>query len=143
MRMTISETYEYLESVRSIEARITKQQILVDEMRSCLLPKAITYDGDRVQTSPSDTMSSIVAEIADRERDLERLKIMKAELIKEISLAISKLADDNEQIILMGYYIGRLPMKKVAAMAHYSPRGAYKVKKRAVAKLSKVCIKCS
>lgn len=141
--MTIRETYEYLDSIRVTEAAIVKEQILIAEMRSCLLPKAITYDGDRVQTSPSDTMSSIVADIADRERDLERLKARKAELIKDISLAISKLQDDNEQIILIGYYIGRLPMKKVAAMAHYSPRGAYKVKKRAVAKLSKVCTKCS
>ena len=139
--MTISETYDFLNSIRHIEAEIIKTQLQHDELESCLLPKAITYDGDHVQTSPEDPMLRIASDVLDMEREIRKLKALKAERIVEVNKAIAELGNDTEQMILLGFYVGRLPARKVADLVHYSLRGVYKAKHRAVVHLAEVCTK--
>ena len=137
--MTIQETYTFLNSVRKIEADIVKKQLQHDELQSCLLPKAITYDKDKIQTTPEDKMSETAAMVLDLEKDIRRLCARKAQLIVEINDAIGRLDSDTQQMILLGFYVGRLPAYKVADLAHYSIRGVYKAKHRAVVHLSEKC----
>lgn len=137
--MTITEAYIFLTSIRRIESEIVKLQLQHDELQSCLLPKAITYDGDRVQSSPEDKMSDIAARVTDMEKEITALKRRKAALIIEINDAISKLDSEVEQMILLGFYVGRLPATRVAEIVHYSVPGVYKVKRRAVIHLAEKC----
>lgn len=137
IQMTIKDTYEFLCGVRHIERQIEICKTKQEALRMCLLPKGIQYDLDKIQTTPSDRMSDIQADIADLSTEIARLNDAKYDQIKKISVAISLLDDDVEQVVLNAYYIGKMPMKKVATTVHYSVRGAYKVKKRAVQHLSK------
>ena len=139
--MTTSEAYAFLNSIRKIENEIMKLQLQHDELQSCLLPKAITYDGDRVQTSPEDKMLEIASRVLDMEKEIRDLKQRKAKLIIEINDSISKLDSDVEQMVLLGFYVGRLPAIKVAELVHYSVPGIYKVKRRAVIHLAEKCIR--
>lgn len=141
--MTISETYEFLDSVRKMEAEIVKKQLQHDELQSCLLPKAITYDSDRVQTSPDDAMSKIASRVLDLEKEIRQMRARKANRIVTVSTAISKLESDTEQIILMAFYIGRLPASRIAEITHYTVRGVYKVKHRAVVHMAEKCSQSS
>ena len=137
--MTISETYEFLDSVRKMEAEIVKKQLQHDELQSCLLPKAIAYDSDRVQTSPDDAMSKIASQVLDLEKEIRQMRARKANRIVTVSTAISKLESDTEQIILMAFYVGRLPASRIAEITHYTVRGVYKVKHRAVVHMAEKC----
>lgn len=141
--MTISETYEFLDSVRKMEAEIVKKQLQHDELQSCLLPKAITYDSDRVQTSPDDAMSKIASRVLDLEKEIRQMRARKANRIVMVSTAISKLESDTEQIILMAFYVGRLPASRIAEITHYTVRGVYKVKHRAVVHMAEKCSQSS
>lgn len=134
--MTTDYVYIFLTSVRKIEAEIQKLTIRHDELQTCLLPGAIRYDGDRVQTSPDDKMSQIAAEVVDLERQVQELRRRKAEQVREIEDAIRMLENDDEQMVLMGYYIGRLPMARVAELIHQSPRSAYYIRRRGVKHLA-------
>lgn len=137
--MTTSEAYDFLNSVRRTEIAILKLQLQHDELQSCLLPKAITYDGDRVQTSPEDKMLEIASRVLDMEKEIRDLKRRKAALIVEVNDAIARLDNDTEQVILLGFYVGRLPAIKIADLVHYSVRGVYKAKHRAVIHLAAKC----
>ncbi len=143
IQMTIKEAYDFLYSVQHIENQIKICKTKQEALRLCLLPQGIRYDLDKIQTTPTDRMSDIEADIADLSAEIARLNDEKYEQIKRISVAISALDDDVEQVVLNTYYIGRLPMKKVADTVHYSIRGAYKIKRRAVQHLAKTCTKCS
>lgn len=138
--MTTREAYDFLNSVRRTEIAILKLQLQHDELQSCLLPRAITYDGDKVQTTPEDKMSEIAGQVLDMEKEIAQLKRRKAKLIIEINAAIAKLDSDVEQMILLGFYVGRLPAVRVAELIHYSIPGLYKAKRRAVAHLAEKCI---
>ena len=137
--MTVSEAYAYLNSIRKTDSEITKLQFQHDELQSCLLPKAITYDGDRVQTSPEDKMSELAGRVVDMEKQIAELRLRKAQLIVDINAAIRMLDNDVEQVILLGFYVGRLPATKIAEIVHYSVPGIYKVKRRAVVHLAEKC----
>lgn len=137
--MTTREAYDFLNSVRRTEIAILKLQLQHDELQSCLLPKAITYDGDRVQTSPEDKMSELAGKVVDMEKQIAQLRLQKAKLIVDINAAIRLLDNDVEQVILLGFYVGRLPATKIAEIVHYSVPGIYKVKRRAVVHLAEKC----
>lgn len=116
---------EYLERVRMIEKTIRKKKVKREALIDCVIPGGISYDGDRVQSSPSDRMSSVMSEVADLDKEIEILTDEKLRLIRDISLGIEKLKDEDEKLVLMSFYIGRMPMKKIADDNGYSIRTAY------------------
>lgn len=134
--MTISEAYAFLDSIRRTEAEIVKKQLQHDELQSCLLPAGIRYDLDKVQSSPSDRMSEIGAKVVDLEREILDLRDLKAQQIIAVNDAVTQLDNDTEQLVLMGFYVGRLPASRVAEIVHFSPRTVFRVKHRAVIHLS-------
>ncbi|MBR3366699.1 MAG: hypothetical protein IKG66_02765, partial [Lachnospiraceae bacterium] len=88
---TYSEVYEHLMLVRRINRRIWIAQLEHDELQSCLLPKAITYDQDVVQTSPGDRMGDIAGEVLDMEKKLRALQRRKATAFVQIRREIELL----------------------------------------------------
>lgn len=136
--MTVSETYDFLNEIRRTEAEMVKIRLRHDALQSCLLPQAIRYDSDHVQTSPEDRMSETAAEVIELEKQLRILNRKKIQQIAHISNEIAKLESDTEQMVLLGYYVGRLSGSRVAEIIHYSIPGVYKVKARAVRNLARV-----
>ncbi len=129
--------------VRRTENAIKRKQLRREELKSCLLPGAIRYDLDKVQTSPKDKLTEIMAKVDELDRQIEELMQEKAMLIIEIGEAIERLEDDNEKAVLTEFYIGRVPMEKVAALINYSPRRAYHFKKQGVIHLGEVLARSS
>lgn len=116
--------------IRKKEYAIKRKQLRREELRSCLLPGAIRYDLDKVQTSPRDKFPEVVAKMDELDRQIEELMHEKALLVIEIGEAIERLPDDNEKTVLAEFYIGRVPMTAVAEMINYSPRRAYYFRKQ-------------
>lgn len=135
--MTIQETYEFLWQVRRLENTIHRTEIRKVELESCLLPSAIRYDKDPVQTSPEDITGKIVSEISALEDQIHKLKQLKARKVKEIGEAIEGMPNgsekaDVEKTVLTAFFVGRLSMVRVAEIVHYSPPHIYRVRREAV-----------
>ncbi len=124
--------------VRRTENAIKRKQLRREELKSCLLPGAIRYDLDKVQTSPKDKLTEIIAKVDELDRQIEELMQEKAMLIIKIGEAIERLEDDNEKTVLTEFYIGRIPMRDVAPAIGYSPRRAYQFRERGVIHLGEV-----
>lgn len=134
--MTIPETHKFLNSIKWLDIEIARKQLQHDGLESCLLPKAITYDKDTVQTSPADPMLAIASQVVDLEKQIRQLKAAKAERIVEVNSAIATLDDDAEQLVLLGFYVGRIRALEISEMTHYSISGVYKVRRKAVEHLA-------
>lgn len=59
--MTLTETYEFLWQIRKKETVIRRKEAQRDELRACLMPGGVSYDRDRVQSSPKDSMTEVMA----------------------------------------------------------------------------------
>lgn len=136
--MTLNETYDFLMQIRRKEIIIRRKETQRDELRACLLPGAIRYDREKVQSAPTDKMADVIARVDELGREIEQLRREKASLVIVISDAIEKLEDDNEKTVLTEFYIAQAPMTQAADAINYSVRRAYDFRKRGVVHLGEV-----
>jgi DNA-directed RNA polymerase specialized sigma subunit len=123
--------YEYLNGVRWSSLKIMRLIAEKNELESCLLPAAIRYDKDRVQSSPEDPMGKIVSQVMEKEEDIKEAMLEKAQRIKEISETIGKLDRPEEKTVLTLYFIERKRIKDIADMMDYSTDGVYGIRRKA------------
>lgn len=107
-------------------------------LQSRLLPKAITYDGDKVQTSPSDMMSELAGNVLDLDKEIEQLIKSKQHHIERLYNDIAQLEDEIERIVLAGYYIEEMTMYDIADAVSYSYQHTCRIRKRGVAHLAEL-----
>lgn len=131
------QTYNYLNSVRVLHWRWLRLKARHDELESCLLPAAIRYDKDKVQTSPDDTISKIVAEISELETQMNEVLLAKAKRINEITNIIHSLESDEERTALTMRYINRVPVADIAEAMGYSVKRIYQFMDQGGAEISK------
>ena len=136
--VVISNTIRLTVFARRKEISIRRKETQRDELRACLLPGAIRYDRDRVQSTPTDKMADVIVRVDELDREIEQLRREKASLVIEISDAIETLEDDNEKTVLTEFYIARAPMTEVADAINYSVRRAYHFRKMGVTHLGEV-----
>ena len=118
--------YEFLNSARVLHWQWLRLKAKHDELEACLLPAAIRYDRDKVQTSPEDPMSKIVAEIAELEKQMNEIQYRKLRQIRLIDKMISSLASDEERTALTMRYINRIPVTDIAEAMGYAEPTIYK-----------------
>ena len=136
--MDLKETYEFLLSPRRLADEIWRKDIRRQELRACLLPAAVTYDKDRVQTTPDDVMADTMADVADLDAEIEILQRRRARQISLISRALDQLEDGREKAILEAYYIGRKSMNEIAEHMSYSLQHTYRLKRDGVENMRKM-----
>ena len=134
------ETYDFLLGPRRIADAIWRKDLRRQELRSCLMPSGISYDGDRVQKSPEDSMARIVAEVDELDQQIDTLRRSMAMEILRISRVIDRLDDPREATVLDAYYLGRKSMQEIAEHLHYSERHVYRLRSEGVAKMSQMSI---
>lgn len=120
------QAYEFLNSARVLHWQWLRLKAKHDELESCLLPAAIRYDKDKVQTSQDDQMSKIIAELQVLESKMAGVQQAKALRIEEIDKAINNLKSDEERTALTMRFINRIPVSEIALAMGYAEPTIYK-----------------
>lgn len=131
------QAYIFLNSARVLHWEWLRLKAKHDELESCLLPAAIRYDRDKVQTSPEDPMAKVVAEINELEIEMNKIQLKKSKQIAKIDKAISTLASDEERTALTMRYINRIPVTDIAEAMGYSIKRIYQFMDRGGAQIAK------
>lgn len=134
----LSEVYDFLTGSHRKRLEIARKENIIAELRSCLLPGAIGYDKDKVQSSPRDQLSETMAKIDELERQVEALKAERSALIIEVNNVIEKLENDIEKAVLTEWYINRTKPSRIASNIGYSERRMYHYKKEGVQHLAQI-----
>ena len=135
--MMNKQAYNYLNSVRVLHWQWLRLKAKHDELETCLLPAAIRYDKDKVQSSPDDAISKVVAEIADLEKKMAVIQHAKSVRIEEISKAINALESEEERTALTMRYINRIPATEIADAMGYSIKRIYQFMDQGGAQIAK------
>ena len=132
------QAYIFLNSARVLHWEWLRLKAKHDELESCLLPAAIRYDKDHIQSSPCNQMEDVMARIDLLDRDIEAMKKDKARFIMDVSDMISLIPSDDEKVILLAFYVGNKRMKAVSDMVNYSLNWTYELRKRGVKHLGEI-----
>lgn len=133
---------EYMDQLRKIrrEIRLLEEQILHDTVLASHV-KAIRYDIDRVQTSPSgdqmtNIVSSLVLETDKLYAQIKRLQEKENEARSYLILLPEKL----ERVLSLHYLDGKR-WDEIATLMNYADKYIYEVRARALDELTKVLTK--
>ena len=119
--MTDLTAKEYLEQLKSIDVRIQQNLERLEELKSSASGvRAITYDSDKVQVSPSDRLGSMVARYVDLDekinKDIDKFVDVKNKVIEQIQ----GLSDPAHIQILFKVYVQYKTLKETAPEVGYS-----------------------
>lgn len=128
--------YDFLNSARVLHWQYLRLKAKHDELETCLLPAAIRYDKDKVQTSPDDQMSKICAEIHELELEMARVQRKKFIQIEKIEKAVNALADEERTALTMRY-INRVSVSAIAEAMGYSEQRIYQFMDKGGAQIAK------
>ena len=130
---------EFLNKIRYIDMMINCKLEQVAELRSMLLPGAIRYDKDKVQTSRNaDSISDTVSKIMELE---EKINADIDELVELKSVArdnIERMENDVEKVILYKRYFNNESFENIAVECGYSLRWIYKLHNDALKHFDKI-----
>lgn len=119
----------FLYAVRDEQREIAELEERIADLRASLLPSAIRYDKDAVQTSTSDVITDKMIKIAEYDALLEKkiagLYARRARAQKLIDL----LPDSLERQVLSIYFLsdGRPTMEQVAGKLNYSVQHTFRI----------------
>ena len=130
------EVYEFLTMPKKTKLQIRSKQMQIEDLRLQMLPGAIRYDKDIVQSSPGDPMPKFIVRVDELERDIERLKQRYVDEQKLISEAIEMLEDKREQVVLIGKYVSGDSYDEIAAELSLSVDRVFQIHRSAVDKMA-------
>lgn len=134
----LDEVYSFLMGPHLKRLEIARKENIIAELRRCLLPGAIRYDKDRVQSTPSDQLSETMAKIDEMEKQVARLRADRSALIIQVNSMIEKLENDIERAVLTEWYINRERPSLIAENIGYSERQMYRYKNDGVRHLARI-----
>ena len=130
---------EFLNKIRYIDMMINCKLEQVTELRSMLLPGAIRYDKDKVQTSNNaDSISDTVSKIMELE---EKINTDIDELVELKSVArenIERMENDVEKVILYKRYFNNESFENIAVECGYSWRHIHRLHGEALKNFDKI-----
>lgn len=139
--MTPKEIKDYFRQIRREQFEIIHLTEMIKSEEQSLLPSAIRYDREKVQTSPEDVLSKSVAKITELEREYaESLVTLKSNKAKAESM-LKDLDSPDEREVMRWYYMsfnGRQPFTwdDVAIRMSYTKRWILKLHGNAIMHLS-------
>ena len=129
------EVYEFLTMPKKTKLQIRSKQMQIEDLRLQMLPGAVRYDKDIVQSSPEDPMMKFIVRLDELERDIEGLKQRYVDEQKLISEAIEMLEDKREQVVLIGRYVSGDSYDEIAAELFLSVDRVFQIHRSAVDKM--------
>lgn len=126
------EVYEFLTMPKKTKLQIRSKQMQLEDLMLQMLPGAIRYDKDIVQSSPGDPMLKFTVRVDELERDIEGLKQRYVDEQKLISEAIEMLEDKREQVVLIGKYVSGDSYDEIAAELSLSVDRVFQIHRSAV-----------
>ena len=110
---------EYLKQIAKYDYMIYAAEEEAQKLRDALDVKAISYTGDKIQTSPSD-IADLLARLADMELDNLKRCEEAAKLRATIINQILGMDDDIDIALLYQRYVKCLPLDSIAKKTNYS-----------------------
>ena len=129
------EVYEFLTMPKKTQMQIRSKQMQIEDLRLQMLPGAVRYDKDIVQSSPEDPMMKFIVRVDELERAIEGLKQRYVDEQKLISEAIEMLEDKREQVVLIGRYVNGDSYDEIAAELFLSVDRVFQIHRSAVDKM--------
>lgn len=127
-----SRAEKMLEQIKKLRKIIKDKNDKIEALRLGCIPGAVTYDKDKVQTSPRNYQEEALADAADLEKEIFEHE---AE-IDDVKLTcygyIKRIPEIEQQNVLIYYYIDECYWEDVASKMNYSRARIFDIRDNAL-----------
>lgn len=130
--MKYEEGKRHLSRVREIDFQIKEKMYQIEALYTCVGLQGVSYDRVSVISSPDSKFERVIGEITELKAEVERLQLVKAKAINQISTELNALEECPERTILFGFFVGGMPMEKIADDLGYALSWCYKLRRKGI-----------
>ena len=130
--------YKLLTKPRKIRGQIKKAEAEMEGLKLSMLPGAIRYDKDKVQSSPQDSMAQYAVRLDELERKIEDLQTEYLNAQDEVVAVANELTSPGDVIITLRFISG-WDFQSIAKEISMSERQMFRYYKQATIELGKRC----
>ena len=130
--------YKLLTKPRKIRGQIKKAEAEMEGLKLSMLPGAIRYDKDKVQSSPQDPMAQYAVRLNELERKIEDLQTEYLEAQDDVVAVANELTSPGDVIITLRFISG-WDFQSIAKEISMSERQMFRHYKVAQEELTKRC----
>ncbi len=123
------------DELREMNNEIRKKQERIDELRAMATSMTQPYDGVRVQTSPTDKLSTLMCKIIMLENELDGMIDDYADEKQKAKMRIFQVEREEWQDILYAHYIEQKTFKQIAKHRGVSVSSVKTLNNRAIKSL--------
>lgn len=129
---------EYLSDIKRLKTMIRQKEAQIGELRSSMTYlHGISYDRDRVQTSPQDRMPDQMSKLFELEEKYKRL-IIRYQMEKDERIeVINSIPNPQHRELLILRYVDGKSLEEIAYRMHYSYKYAANLHGRALEEIEK------
>ena len=129
--MTKAEVHDKLTAPRRTKRKIAVTKAQMERLRVMMLPGAIRYDKENVQTSPQDPMLVFAEKMDELTSNAKRLETLYMQQYQEVETMADALDDAHRDVIKLRYLAEYKPTE-IAIELNYSESTVYKLKREAI-----------
>lgn len=129
--MTKAEVHEILTSPRRTKRQIAVTKAQMERLRVMMLPGAIRYDKDSVQSSPQDPMLIFAEKLDELMQTAKRLELAYMQQYTAVETLANALDDAHRDVIKLRY-LADYGAPQIALELNYSESTVYKLKREAI-----------
>lgn len=130
--------YRLLTKPRKIRGQIKKAEAEMEGLKLSMLPGAIRYDKDKVQTSPEDPMAEYAARLDELKFKIEKLQTEYLEAQDKVMAVANELTSPCDVIVTLRF-VSDWDFGSIAREINMSERQMFRYYKIAQTELSKRC----
>ena len=135
--MKTKEMYVFLGTVRSLRKKEKRLREQIEGLRFSLLPSGITYDKEKVQTSPEDSTLNTFAQLDEIEGELRQIVVK----LYSARVAITNKAlilPPKERQVILRYYVDCWTIARVSDELKITDRHVFRLRENAVSMLCEI-----
>ena len=137
-RVTREKAIAYLNQYQDLKVKIQKNIEKSMLLKSRASSAQMNLDSERVQTSPKDKISELMAKACDLDTQVKKDQ-EKAEQVKaDILLKLLELDNTKEADVLASHYIDDLTFSEIASKVNNCERYVYQLHKNGILYLAKI-----
>lgn len=130
------QVYDYLENLKKLKIKERKLLEEINNIKLSLLPGGISYDRDKVDTSPVDRYSKAFARIDELEGELDRLQAIIFDT-KQNVIKMTRILPVKEKAVILSYYNDDKTICDIAALMGITERHAFRLKENGISMLNR------
>lgn len=129
---------EFLKRPKELKKKIDRKTEKLKELRDEMLPKAVNFEKERVQTSPHDPMPDFAAKVYELDQQIADMYNEYESALDDVEEVIGRIENGSAQLVMVKKYIRGKTIKQIEEEMFCSRRSVFNLQSSGLRAVEKI-----